>query len=342
MKKQNFGKKICTFDVLLVICFIFSCFLAPPMVYADKTEIRYMTFVDPNKNDPRSQALHKKITDFEKKYPQYKVIVDVVPWAEIDKIMISAVASGKGADIVRTSGQRLGIHIKAGTIIPLDRFFANWTQEEKNDFIGPWDTEVSNGKKMAFPLEFRTPVLYYHEDYLKKAGFEKPPQTLDELIKIAIAIRKVVPNVAPFAIGLSAKRHASSFGEIVPPLVWSAGGEPLDSQGRASYNSPAGVKAFQVIKDLVKKHEVMPKSVVGYTYDEMHLALQSRTIAMGLLGSHRYVAIKSGMKPEFQKYFKTAPIPGFGAPAPAMAYGWKLTISSVSKNPEAAWKFLSI
>lgn len=136
MKKQNFGKKICTFDVLLVICFIFSCFLAPPMVYADKTEIRYMTFVDPNKNDPRSQALHKKITDFEKKYPQYKVIVDVVPWAEIDKIMISAVASGKGADIVRTSGQRLGIHIKAGTIIPQIAFLLIGRKKKKTTLLG--------------------------------------------------------------------------------------------------------------------------------------------------------------------------------------------------------------
>jgi len=46
----------------------------PGMAQAQKTEIRYMTFVDPGKPDPRSKALQESISSFEKKYPQYKVV----------------------------------------------------------------------------------------------------------------------------------------------------------------------------------------------------------------------------------------------------------------------------
>lgn len=336
---MNIAKIKKSFFCIAMIVF-FWVFVTLPLVYAEKVEIRYMNFIDPTKEGPRSLALRNIITNFERKYPQYKVTVDVVPWAEIDKILISAVASGKGPDVVRISSLVLGQHIPARTIIPLDRFFTNWSSEQKEDFITPWDLTVWNGKKMAFFLENRTVVLYYREDYLKKAGFEKPPKTLNELIKMARSIQKTIPNVAGFAIGLSAKRRAATLQEIIPPLVWSAGGEIIDNNGNAIYNSPGGVKAFQLIRDLVRKYEVMPKSVVAYTYDDIHSGLQSGTIAIGALGSHRYVDIRSSMKPELQKYFKTSPLPGFEELAPALIFGWTLAISSVSKNPDGAWKFL--
>ena len=128
--------------------------------------------------------------------------------------------------------------------------------------------------------------------------------------------------------------------EAIPPLVWSAGGEIIDEDGNAIYNSPQGVKAFQFLSDMVKKSEIMPRSVVSYTYDDIHAGLQGGTIAMAPLGSHRYVAIRSGMKPEDQKNFLTAPLPGFNGPAPALIFGWTLAITKVSKNPDAAWKFI--
>ena len=340
MKILRFNKKMCFYGVLVITGCILWWSLIPSMIQAGTTEIRYMTFIDPKKEGPRQEALRQNIESFEKKYPEYKVIVEVVPWAEIDKILISAIASGKGPDVVRISSLVLGQHIPAETIIPLDRFFAKWTQEERNDFITPWDFTVWDGKKMAFFLENRTVPLYYRQDYLEKAGLDKPPRTLEELVKFSAAVKKALPNVAPFAVGLSEKRRSATLMEAIPPLVWSAGGEIIDGQGKAIYNSPAGVRAFQFIRDLVKKHEVMPRSVVAYTYDDIHSGLRSGTIAMAVLGSHRYVAIRSGMKPEDQKYFKTSLFPGFGGPSPALVFGWVLTITKVSKNPEGAWKFL--
>lgn len=340
MKLSGSRRSLLPILTFSIFAYLLGTFV-PGMVQAQKTEITYLTFVDPSKPDPRSKALHDIISNFEKKNPQYKVVVNVVPWAEIDKTLISAVASGKGPDVVRISSLVLGQHISAKTIVPLDRFISGWTQKQREDFIAPWDMTVFDGKKMAFFLENRTVVLYYREDYLKRAGFDgNPPETLEELVKKVGAIQKAVPNVAGMAIGLSAKKRASTLMEIIPPLIWSAGGEVMDSKERAIYNNEGGVKTFQFITDMVRKHEVMPRSVVAYTYDEIHSGLQAGTIGMATLGTHRFVSIRSGMKPEVQKYFKTAAVPGFGKTAPALIFGWTLAVTSVSKNPEGAWKFI--
>ena len=324
-----------------IVAFFIIATISSTTVEAQKTEVRYLSFIDPSKPDPRSKAYQEIINNFEKKYPQYKVVVDVVPWQEIDKTLISAVASGKGPDVARISSLVLGQHIPAKTITPLDRFISGWTLKQKEDFIAPWDMTVFDGRKMAFFLENRTAVLYYREDYLKKAGFDgRPPATLEDLTKQAAGVQKAVPNAAGMAIGLSSKKRASTLQEIIPPFIWSAGGEVIDGKERAIYNNPGGVKAFGFMKDLVRKHEVMPRSVVAYTYDEIHSSLQAGTIAMATLGTHRYITIRSGMKPEVQKFFKTAPVPGFGKTAPCLIFGWVLTITSVSKNPEGAWKFI--
>ena len=325
---------------LILILFLFGAAL-PPTVNAEKTEIKYLTFVDPTKPDPRSRALREIISNFEAKFPQYKVVVNVVPWQEVDRTLISAVASGKGPDVTRISSLVLGQHISAKTIVPLDRFISQWTQKQKEDFIAPWDMTVFDGKKMAFFLENRTDILYYREDYLRKAGFDgKPPTSLEDLVKKATGIQKAFPNTAGMAIGLSSKKRAATLQEIIPPLIWSAGGEVTDSKERAIYNNEGGEKAFQFIVDMVKKYQVMPKSVVAYTYDEIHSGLEGGTLGMATLGTHRYVSIRSGMKPEIQKYFKTAPVPGFGKIAPCLIFGWALTVTSVSKNPEGGWKFI--
>lgn len=340
MKGSELSRKVFVCFLITFAVSVLSWSLTPLVVQAQKTEIRYMNFIDPTKEGPRSEALRQIIANFEKKYPQYKVVNDIVPWAEVDKILISAVASGKGPDVVRISSQVLGQHIPAKTIIPLDPFCSKWTQAQRSDFISPWDFTAWDGKKMAFFLEHRMAVLYYREDYLMKAGFDKPPKALDELVKVAGAVQKTNPNVAGFAIGLSSKRRAATLMELIPSLIFGAGGEVLDSKGKAVYNSPVGVKIFQFIKDLVTKYEVMPKSTVAYTYDDIHSGFQSGTIGIGCLGSHRYVDIRSGMKPEVQKYFKTAPIPGFEKPSPAVMIGWTMAITSVCKNPEAAWRFV--
>jgi multiple sugar transport system substrate-binding protein len=332
--------KAATIVALSLMVSVMVLFIGPSSVMADKTEIRYMTFIDPNKEGPRQEALRQRIAIFEKRYPEYKIVVDVVPWAEIDKTLISAVASGKAPDVIRISSLVLGQHIPAGTIMPLDRFVKDWSPEQKKGFIAPWDFTVYDGHKMSMFLENRTVVLYYRQDYLEKAGFEGPPQTLDELVNRAAGIQKALPNVAGMAIGLSAKRRAATLMEAIPPLVWSAGGEIVDDSGKAAYTGPSAVKAFNFIRDMVTKYEVMPKSVISYTYDDMHSGLQSGTIGMGTLGTHRYIAIRSGMKAEEQKYLKTAPVPGFGKTAPALIFGWTLAISSICEKPEAAWKWI--
>ena len=295
--------------------------------------LRYWDFLDPKVPGSRSDAL-RQIQDNFTKRTGAALNVEVMPYVQIEPNMIQAAATGRTPDVVRISVRALGLHVAAKTIRPLNDLAGGMSHD---DWLLPWDTHVWNGQKMGIPIDNRATVLVYRKDYLDKAGV-RVPASLDELGKTAAVLTQ--GRVMGFMWGLSKANRAAAFEEVFLALYWSAGGGDPFENGKASFNSAAGAKVFQWLRDMMDKYHGLPREAVSYDYEKMVDAMKSGVAAMAMFGTHRVVTTRQGGK--LGENLQTGPVPGFDSskPAPANTSGWVYAIGKDSKNPQAAWAFI--
>lgn len=302
---------------------------------AQPVTITYLTFLNPREKGPRQQALLEIINDFEAKNPNIKVNVRVVPWGQIDRQFIIEAAAGNEADVARLFPEWLPKHVEAESILPLDEFVSGWTTEQRKDWVFPWEGTVLGGKKVAFPMTTYSSVLNYRKDMLDKVGV-KVPKTWTELAEVSKALTEA--KMPGLMLALSKKDGGSNFFRWTVSAMWSMGGSLWDEKGRAAFNTDAGARAFQYVADLVNKYG-MPRRSVNISGDDILLGLQSGTIAMSPLGTHRVSTARRGKG--IGENLRTAPLPYPDGTRPAAyAEGWLACLGRNTKHKAEAWKFL--
>jgi len=309
--------------------------LAQPLLAA--TPIKFWTFLTVDSPDPRSAALKSVIEGFNKSQSEYEVQIQSINYGRIDNQVIQATAAGEGPDVLNVYSDLLPTHIAAKTVVPLDAYVAKMSPADRDDFVVALKLFQFDGKQMAIPWESRVWLLWYRKDLLAKAGLQ-PPRTLDELAQDAGKV--TTPQVMGFTMGASTGNLGAGAYETFIPLLWASGGDLTDAQGKATFNSDAGVKALTWLRDLVTKHQGMRTTVVSMTADDMVSSMKAGTAAMILGGSFRVAAARAGNLPP--DAIVTAPVPGWTAdkPAPARVASQTLTIGANSKNKDGAWKFI--
>ena len=307
--------------------------IAQPLFAA--TTLKFWSFLTVDSPDPRSAALKSVIEGFNKSQSEYEVQIQSINYGRIDNQVIQATAAGEGPDIINVYSDLLPTHIAAKTIVPLDAYVSKMSAAEQNDFVMPLKQFQDGGKQMAIPWETRVWLLWYRKDLLANAKLQ-PPKTLDELGQVAGKL--TTPQVMGFSMGASTGNLGAGAYETFIPLLWAAGGDIIDAQGKATFNSEAGVKVLSYLHDLVTKYNGMRSTVVSMTADDMVSSFKAGTAAMVVGGSYRVAATRAG-QPE---NLVTAPIPGWTTdkPTPARVAGQTLAIGANSKNKDGAWKFI--
>jgi multiple sugar transport system substrate-binding protein len=118
----------------------------------------------------------------------------------------------------------------------------------------------------------------YRTDYLEEAGFDRPPDTWEEITEYAIALTRTEGG---------RKRWGFAFGFSTPiqqliPYYWQAGGEFMTADGRtATIDNDAMRVTLQWMKDMVWTHEVVSPNFmeVGGGYNPLE-DFVSGTLAM--------------------------------------------------------------
>lgn len=317
----------------LSVLFVFA---AAPGAHAQKTPLKMWTFLATSGTDPRSAALKGIVDNFNKSQNQYEVEVESIPFARIDNNVIQATAAGQGPDILNVYSDQLALHVAAKTILPLDDLLAAQPEAFRNDFVTALKFFQFDGKTMAMPWETRVWLLWYRADLLKQAG-TGVPKTLDELA--ATGAKLATDQVMGFGMGASTGALGAGAVETFTPLLWAAGGDLFDSSGKATINSPAGVRVLTWMRDLVTK-KAMRQSVVSMTVDDAMSSFKAGTVATTILGSFRVAAGRAAAATG--NNLQTAPIPGWTAdkPSPARLAGQTLTIGANTKHREGAWRFI--
>lgn len=193
------------------------------------------------------------IATFEQENPGTKIRWVDVPWAEMERKILTAVAAKSAPDVVNLNpnfGSRLA---ERNAWLDLDAKIPADVKQQY--FSNIWQSSTLNGKSFGIPWYLTTRVAIYNTNLLKQAGVANPPTTYAELAQAAKQIKEKTGKYAFFATLVP-----EDSGEVLESFV-QMGVQLVDSQGKAAFKTPQGKAAFQYWVDLYQ-NGAMPKEVL--------------------------------------------------------------------------------
>ncbi|RLM21690.1 ABC transporter substrate-binding protein [Brenneria alni] len=172
-------------------------------------------------------------------------------------------------------------------ILPMDDLF-KYGNEKATPFLTKnfWPALHQNAQVMgvtyAIPFHNSTPILYYNENMLKQAGFNEPPKTWDEVVRIA----KKLTDPAKGQWGLMIPSTNDDYGGwMLSSLTRANGGAyyNADYPGEVYYNTASTKGALQFWRDLVYRDKVMPAGVLNSK--QISAAFFSGKLGMAMLST---------------------------------------------------------
>jgi len=114
-----------------------------------------------------------------------------------------------------------------------------------------WKAGQFKDQQYSIPLDTHPLIMFYNKDLFEKAGIEPPgaePWTSEQFNDALTKLEAI--NVTPVSIGTAFQAAA-----LFQALIRQYGGSLTDPEGKtATYNSDAGVKALEKIKELRDKY----------------------------------------------------------------------------------------
>ncbi len=190
-----------------------------------------------------------------------------------------------------------------------------------------WDDQL-----WGVPLDSVPTVMIYNKQMLADAGYDRPPETLDELKEYAakLTLKDADGNVTQYGYSQWVGSLNWNYLPFVA-LLYSNGGELFDPEtGHAAFNSEAGVEILQMQVDMVN---------AGYFNPELEAVdWYSDRVAITILPNWVRSYLVTYNDPE---NYAAAPVPhGEGFDSGSVAYSWFASVNSRSNNQDAAWDFV--
>jgi putative chitobiose transport system substrate-binding protein len=221
-----------------------------------KQEVEFWTMqLQPQFTDYFNQL----IASFEKENPSLKVRWVDVPWADMQRKILTAVSAKTAPDVVNLNPDFASQLAQRNAWLELD---SKVSAEERQQYLpNIWKANTLNDKSFGLPWYLTTRVAIYNTDLFKQAGVSKPPATYAELAKVAKQLKEKTNKYAFFATVVP-----EDSAEVLESFV-QMGVQLVDAEGKAAFNTPQGKAAFQYWVDLYK-NGLIPKEVLteGHRY----------------------------------------------------------------------------
>ena len=242
-----------------------------------------------------------------------------------------ALQNGTAPDVVACALDWTTTFGNAGLLAPLDEYIARDNVDVGQYVQGAINASTVDGKLYALPFRSETYTLFYNKDILAEAGYDKAPETWDEVKEIAAACTK--GDVAGY--GLCGANYGNfSFQYIT--MLRSSGGTILNGDNTASaLGGDVALQTAQLYKDLAA---YAPASMLENDNVANRTLFASGKIAMYMSGIYDAPEI---IKANPDLNFACAMVPTQnGAERSSILGGWSVAVSECSKNKDAAWEFV--
>ncbi len=160
---------------------------------------------------------------------------------------------------------------KANWVVPIEQFLKDKAIADPaidlNDFIPVWRHAFTvGGKLIGLPFDSYAGLLYYNKKILKEHGFDGPPKTWDELLKVyAPKLYDPEKNLYPYA--LQSARGETQTCDSFTRFLWPWGGQYFNaSEKKITLDQPPAIAGLSFRQDLVK---YMPKGIVADDHSQV-------------------------------------------------------------------------
>ncbi len=275
------------------------------------------------------ELLQDFVADFEKDNPDADVKVTAVPWDAAHSKISNAIAAGETPDVSLIGTTWMGEFAEAGGLDPTPKDLVS----EADFFDGAWGSTVVGDTSYGIPWYVETRVLYYRADLAKKAGWDKAPETWDELKQFATDLEKK----AGAKYGLNLQPGQTGSWQTVLPFAWSAGAEVTNGDGTEyTLDSPEMTETLDYYKSFFDEG-LSPTRVLDP--GELETGFADGSYGAFISGPwHTGLVEDAGVKPD---QYAVAPLPGKDeAPGTSFVGGGDLAVFADSDNKESAWKLV--
>jgi multiple sugar transport system substrate-binding protein len=278
-------------------------------------------------SDATAPYFQQVASEFEKANPGTTIKIEDVSWDTLQQKLQTDITGGANADLAIVGTRWLLDFVKDDVAEPLDGYM---DASFKNRFIGPFlaPGEI-NGKVYGLPIAASARALYYNKDLLAKVGYPNGPKTWTDVIDASKKLK--AQGIAGF--GLQGKEIETDV--YFYYALWSYGGEVVGKDGKAAFNSPAGVKAATLYKTLIDDGLTEP-GVTGYSREDVQNLFKQGRVAMVI--SAPFLSKQIAKEAPTLKY-GIDPIP-VGTTHATYAVTDSIVMFKNSKVKKSAWKFL--
>jgi multiple sugar transport system substrate-binding protein len=315
---------------------------------ADNTpvELRYTTW-----DESQSPAYQKIIDAFQKENPTIKVTLQVIPWANYWDKLNTDIAGGSAPDVFWNYIPYVAGLANKGALLDISKYI-----KQDNIDLSKFNDSLKKGfeegdKRYAIPKDWDTMGLFYNKDLLAKAGINEFPKDLEfnttdggSFVKFLQQLTVDKNGKHPTEAGFDMKK-VEQYGFMFIDRDQISSGHLA---GFAASNGATVLKdsivqlddklqnSFSFLYDLVYKYHVHPD------YTDIHTSgsdtkFFAGQVAVWMQGSWMMKTIKDGASFKWD----IAPMPKGPAGRSVRVNGLGDTINSKTKNPDAAWKFVS-
>jgi len=287
--------------------------------------------------------VHRLVNSFNESHDKVQVTPQVIPSADFDTKLLTAVSSGDPPDVAMlwNSTGRLYTMAEQGAISPLDDVLGGPQLSQFKEWVLPyiWDLGTYQGKVYGIPQWMQTYALMWNPDIFAAAGLDpaKGPATAEELFDMSQKLTKKKSNGDIEIIGF----WDSWMNRWMPGF----GGKLIDDTGtKVLANDPNTVKVLDYIVSFAKAYG--PKKLADFNQQFQGAAqgtldpLMGGKAAIYVNGPWELGTIKRTAPQGFKYNVGVLPAPSGGPQPFTWTYGDIPVVPAGAKNKKDAGTFV--
>jgi multiple sugar transport system substrate-binding protein len=274
-------------------------------------------------------------TEFEQKNPNIDVQTEYVSYEALhDKIVTSSAAKSGAYDVVLIDCIWPAEFAQAGFVLDV----TDKVSEAMRKDIWPGALEAATYKGRLYGMPWLNDVLYlyYNEEMLKAAGFDQPPKTWTELAQMGKAAVDKGLVKYPF---IEYFKQEEGLTIAYAYYLAAFGGKFFDENNKPAFNSPEGLAALNYMVDGMKNGLYNPASLES-TYEEVRRAFSQGEALFSVNWTYQLNLSNDPNESKIAGKSKLALMPGEVATSATINGGMALSVTSDSKHPDEAWKYI--
>lgn len=275
---------------------------------------------------------------FEEKNPDIKIVTQAIPWGAAHEKLMTAVVGDIPPDISQLGTTWMAEFQAMNSLAELDdRVSCSCVLSADKFYTGSWNTNVINSKVYGIPWYVDTRVLFYRKDILKKAGFDHPPRTWEELDSMTGKLSKDTDGdgkIDKWGISLAGGGDGA-WGDL-GFFVWQNGADYLTPDNkRAAVDTKEFREAFHYYTELFKNKRAPTKASIDV---DLFQAFRSGFYPMFVSGPWM-IELTNRECPDINGKWDVSVL-WKKKSRTSFVGGCNLVIFKKSQHKEAAWKFI--